>query len=355
MSAHARTAPRIRVFSALAAAAWVLMSAPLWAEESPISSRDKLYDITVVPPGTLWVVGYPGKVLRSADRGDTWERISLGDGDEALFSITYPDPGHGWISGRGGIIFHTADGGKTWTRQESGVEEPLFDLSFVDSSRGWAVGHFGTIIRTRDGGRTWERQYLKKDFTGDLGGRQDAFIIDESGSVFLQDAGVEREEIPHEKEIDPSLNGVFFRNDRLGWVVGEFGIVYRTRDGGETWEPLDSGVETSLFAVRFADDSNGWAVGPKGVVLKTADGGNHWESFRVGGEENLFEIGLKGGDVWLIGDHGMVVRSLAGTEEFFPVESGAFSWLSGITFVDKRAIIVGGKGSVLYLPGEKKE
>jgi photosystem II stability/assembly factor-like uncharacterized protein len=341
---------RFRIFPIILLLLLALASAARGAEEAVISGRDKFYDIEFVPPDSFWVVGYPGKILCSRDGAKTWEQRGAGKG-EAFFAVEFIDPQHGWISGRGGIVLHTSDAGKSWNRQETGVEESIFDLQFVNPAEGWAVGHFGTIIHTRDGGKTWERQYLNRDLITGAGEEGDAFVVDDSGSVFLRDAGEERAEIPSEREIDPSLNGVYFRNVREGWVAGEFGTIYRTRDGGESWEAQESGVRTSIFAVRFAGDGTGWAVGPKGVVLKTRDQGKNWIAILVPAPENLFQIGFRGEEVWVLGDHGLVLRSASGTGEFRLVSMGIYSWFSGVAFSDEgEVLVVGGGGKIISVP-----
>lgn len=327
----------------------ILLPGLLGAAEWVPAGRDKLYDAEFVPPDSFWVVGYPGKILSSRDGGRTWEEIKA-EGEEALFAVEFPNPVSGWIAGRGGLILHTRDGGKTWNRQESGVSDPLFDLAFVDGKRGWAVGHFGVVLRTVDGGEHWTRQYLNPQRTETIAPDAEAFTVDESGSIFIGDAGAEREELPPQKEIDPSLNGVFFQNEKEGFAVGEFGTIFHTRDGGETWKPQVSGVETSLFAINFSDRLTGYAVGPKGVLLRTRDGGARWETIRVPEEENFFRVGSAGGELWMVGSRGVVLKGKAGGEGLTLVPLDIFSWLSGLAFGRDKVLLVGGNGKIISLP-----
>jgi photosystem II stability/assembly factor-like uncharacterized protein len=47
-------------------------------------------------------------------------------------------------------------------------------------------------------------------------------------------------------------------------AVGTSGADW-SRDGGRTWQPIDSG---NYNAVSFARDGSGWAVGPQGRIAK---------------------------------------------------------------------------------------
>ena len=130
------------------------------------------------------------------------------------------------------------------------------------------------------------------------------------------------------------LRDVFFRGPRFGWIVGEHGTIFRTRDGGEAWTLQVTGVpivrtiprgeaprprevapelETppdrlELTAVRFADPDQGWAVGSysdvaESVVLHTTDGGASWQVEHVQPGEMLRTLFVLDADhVWAAGD-----------------------------------------------------
>ena len=71
-----------------------------------------------------------------------------------------------------------------------------------------------------------------------------------------------------------------------GWVVGWYGTILRTTDGGITWTPQTSGISTYLLSVCFTDINNGTAVGQGGTIIRTTDGGTNWFS-QSGGTTNI--------------------------------------------------------------------
>src|SRR5690606_41169169 len=84
---------------------------------------------------------------------------------------------------------------------------------------------------------------------------------------------------------DAGLHDVQFVGQRRGWAVGDRGVIWRTDDGGETWQRLASGVDCPLRSVCFLTDRVGWVVGggitphagiSHGVVIATTDGGDTW-------------------------------------------------------------------------------
>lgn len=68
---------------------------------------------------------------------------------------------------------------------------------------------------------------------------------------------------------------VSFVSPKLGWVVGESGVIINTTNGGQSWKQQESGTTYTLRSVSFCDSVNGWAVG-SGVKLKTTNGGKNW-------------------------------------------------------------------------------
>src|ERR1041385_3454664 len=74
------------------------------------------------------------------------------------------------------------------------------------------------------------------------------------------------------------LRGASFVDANTGTVVGFYGTIVRTSDGGSSWTIQSSGTTENLWAVSFSDVNNGTAVGENGTILRTTDGGNNWVS-----------------------------------------------------------------------------
>jgi hypothetical protein len=77
------------------------------------------------------------------------------------------------------------------------------------------------------------------------------------------------------------LYSVFFTDDTTGWVVGESlpegercGVIYKTRNGGETWQPVPSGAVSSLRSIFMIKADRGWIAGRDGTILKIVDDAN---------------------------------------------------------------------------------
>jgi len=297
---------------------------------SVLTQRDRLYDVQFVGD-QVYVVGFPGIILRSEDRGETFA-VQGGGQEEALYAVDFVDDKRGFIVGGDGLLLSTTDGGGSWVRVSTGVKEPLFDLDFIDEREGWLVGNFGMILHTADGGRTFERQTVKGE------------------------DGEEEEEEGEEEGFDRLLNGVSFLDGLRGWIVGESGTILETRDGGKTWEARDSGEWAPLYSVLFVDSGHGFVAGSEGALLWTGDGGESWERVETGTSEHLFRLGRGGDVVYAVGRRGVmlaVALGKGGEGEVVPgevrrVDLGVYQWLSSVGFgAEGRGVVVGGQGLVL--------
>jgi len=137
--------------------------------------------------------------------------------------------------------------------QRSGTDVLLQAVSAVDENVAWVSGHGGTWARTLDGGRTWSAHVMP-------------------GADTLQ------------------FRDVHALGPDRAWLLsagpGELSRIYRTEDGGQTWELQFLNPEPDGFydCLEFRDAEQGLVYGDAvdGVlrVLGTRDGGVTWEYAR---------------------------------------------------------------------------
>ncbi len=125
-----------------------------------------------------------------------------------------------------------------------------------------------------------------------------------------------------------------FPDSLNGWVVGNDQAVYRTRDGGASWDcrKIDAPYH-SFWGVCFADNARGWICGTGGNIYSTVDGGETWSRqpapARVTLNEICFLDSLTG---WVVGNGGLIMRTADGGATWAEVESGTTSDLNSLDF-----------------------
>jgi photosystem II stability/assembly factor-like uncharacterized protein/DNA-binding Xre family transcriptional regulator len=237
-----------------------------------------------VDENTIWGTGTNGVLQTTQDGFANWE-LKDSQTKDILQSVYFaPDGRNGWIAGGGGTILRTRDGGRSWRRQQTLTSRSLRWIRFVESGmKGWAVGEWGIILTTDDGeswralpGHDGARKAGNLDCVHFLNERE-GFIVGEHGDLWTtRDAG----ETWRPQKLDPEHHRLWSicSVGRHVWIVGDDASIYASGDGGETWEQQDPGAITApLHDVRFLDAENGWIVGNE-VILRTTDGGDAWRS-----------------------------------------------------------------------------
>jgi hypothetical protein len=118
----------------------------------------------------------------------------------------------------------------------------------------------------------------------------------------------------------------------LAGKVGTRGYLYRTSDGGATWNRVHGLVGTDFNKIRMINSTTGFAVGNRGIVMKTTDGGNNWDLITIWSgtytsqvrdlnDIDYYSTGVSTFAVTIVGDNGFVFRSLDLTT-FSPLLSG---------------------------------
>lgn len=308
-----------------------------------ISYRDRLYD-AAGSGGNLFVVGHPGHLLRSRDGGASFEAVSAGLHDEALFSIAFNDKGQGAIVGRSGVALVSLDKGEHWSPApvKLGEETPsLFGVDVLEDGTIVAVGEFGAIVRSEDHGKTWTRS----SYSAELHGAQvpDVAAAPTAACHTVGDAETENEGAAEEAR----LTDVGFADATRGLVVGEFGLVLRSEDGGRTFTRQNSCVDKQLYGLSVIDAKRAIAVGAEGSAIETMDGGTTWLVRPTGTSDHLFGVRADAKRALVVGAAGIaLVRK--GDGSFKLADTGVHSWLASAWLDDKgHGVIVGGRAYVL--------
>jgi photosystem II stability/assembly factor-like uncharacterized protein len=202
-------------------------------------------------------------------------------GIPALASIQMVGPHLGWAVGSHAI--YTTSDGTHWTKQYSSTED-FVGVDFISSTTGWAVGG-RTLLGTTDGGRTWHqlgeaRQLIRSvHFVsathgwGIAGGNaplimHGTLIPGGPGSTLIvsNDGGRSWTELSGAG--DPQ--SVCFSDATHGWLASLSGAVYRSQDGGQSWNQV-------LQMASSQPGLTGWArlecAAPSALWVQWAPGG----------------------------------------------------------------------------------
>lgn len=305
-------------------ASYIAHRESLQIQEKTLTVHDDLLAIDGRHNGHKVAVGKFGLIFLTKDGGKTWQRRPSGT-TKTLSAVSFADHEHGFIVGSGGTLLATSDGGTSWRPQVSGTKDQLLGVYAASPTQVYVVGAFGTMLSTADGGQSWTKHALPWDKLIER-------IVKESG------------------EVEPNLNAVYFSSSENGWVVGEFGLVLHTKDGGKTWVSQRYGSDLpQLYAIQFRDDRSGWAIGQAGSLLQTGDGGQHWSSVELETKRDFYAVSLSGERGVIVGDGVVLVSHDGGSRWKSTGSNREDQWLSGVALKSGEAIAVGGAGTTQLL------
>lgn len=239
-------------------------------------------------PGVVYAGTEPAALFRSADGGESfslleslWEHPQRKDwgagfGGQGMHTILVDraDPEQLTVAVSTGGVYRSADRGESWAPSNTGVEarfQPDRNPEFgqcvhkiaVDAgnpSRLYLQNH-GGVYRSDDAGTTWKP--IDADLPADFG-----FAIathpHRSGTAYVYPLVADYERLPPDHRCR----------------------VYRTRDAGETWQPLSAGlpqlphygvVLRDALSLDDADPAGVYFGNRNGEVYGSADEGDSWQ------------------------------------------------------------------------------
>ena len=197
--------------------------------------------------GTLYVAGRGFGVLRSQDDGTTWRRLNRGLPSREIEAFAahadLANTLYASVEGKG--VYRSEDGGRTWERMDGGPGRKigqLFHSNLGGSMKtGWLyAGTPDGVHRTMDCFCGWHR-------AGSLSSQSGSY-----GVAF-----------------DPNQPEHLYASGAAG--------MFRSRDGGESWEKVDSGTPERIGVAFDPATDVLYAVTREGNILRSRDEGARWE------------------------------------------------------------------------------
>lgn len=219
-----------------------------WMSLGPYNLAGRVSDLEIHPEDedVIYVGSASGGIYYSENGGREWTSIfddseSLSIGDLALYKnnpdIIYAGTGEsnaggGSIAYDGNGIYKSSDGGQTWTHKGLELAGSIGKIVIdPDDSERVFVAAMGALFsnnqergvyRSLDGGDNWEQILFLSDSTGAI----DLAIHPENADIIYA-AMWERIRRPHNRQYGGASSGV-----------------YRSEDGGDSWQELTNGLPT---------------------------------------------------------------------------------------------------------------
>lgn len=304
-----------------------------WCWQSPRPVGINAADGYFVSAQVGWLVGENGQMLRTEDGGTSWKLQDPGVG-WSLMQMRFLDASNGVVFGSGGLL-RTADGGKTWTALPGSWSSAMPKWVTLVDGRRWVVQDTYDVMNvSTDAGATWTRSRPREAVVAANG---TVWSLQPTGDAVLRstDLGVSYKTVftpvpPSGSRLDGmkltalddqrALASVTFRDEQTAKPLYQ---VWRTRDGGATWEqpamkgvaaPANVepyvGVRAAGFILSFFDYDTG-----NTELYRSVDAGDNWTRLagppNTSGSAENYEA-LDGGTLLFLSDAGIAVSSNGG-------------------------------------------
>lgn len=279
---------------------------------------------------------------------------------DALYDVCFKQD-QGTAVGIAGAVLESDDGGLSWAAND--IAEPVTLLGLeCQGQNPIIVGQGGAILVKQ--GDAWQRVEsgtTERLLSVSANSQGLAVIVGGFGALLKSEDGgqswapivVDWEAVLNDF-LEPHLYDVHVSEAGMITIVGEFELIIRSADGGETWETQNK-ADSSLFSQFWLDDSTGFAAGQNGQVLRTSDGGTTWERLSTGTDQNLL-------DVWADGDGSVVISGIRtllksgdSGSSFVSVEEGdvPVQWYQAVAASadgsERNVVMVGHSGRVVQV------
>lgn len=195
--------------------------------------------------------------------------------------------------GERGHVLKSRDEGKSWQQIENIPVNVSLTKVVAYNNHVWAVGHDTSIIHSKDGGDTWELQFYDADrevplLSAYFENEKKGFVIGAYGTILSTEDGGNswNDDLIHE-ELDYHLNDITKGQDGNLYIAAEAGYAFKSIDEGVTWQEIELPYMGSMFGVVSLNDEI-LLYGLRGHIQVSSDQGETWDEVYTDLENNLF-------------------------------------------------------------------
>jgi photosystem II stability/assembly factor-like uncharacterized protein len=222
-----------------------------------------------------------GQTAYSDNSGATWTTVNIGTAaaqhgpmyGRSLYAL---DQYHIWCATNLGYIYKSIDAGLSWVAKEAGTIHvgTNYFVHFADKQYGLVGGAAGVMSVTSDGGESWQAGGIPVAQVAQCGWRMNknlCWVGMANGALYKSINGGTTWALQTTGIPAGAFRSMWWCNEYEGFVAynhtGPLGYIYRTVNGGVSWEPLNYVTNVGLNSVWAASPSLVFAVGePVGAL-----------------------------------------------------------------------------------------
>jgi photosystem II stability/assembly factor-like uncharacterized protein len=154
-------------------------------------------------------------------------------------------------------------------------------------------------------------------------------------SVFRTMDGGETWESMWTPAVNSNPTDVQWVTENLLFITAGNGDLFRSLDGGNTWSNVNPPTASWLYNVHFINETTGFVTGESGTVLKTIDGGETWTLVPTPATSRLYGVHFTDDTTGVIvGWNGTILRTIDGGDTWSLITTSITASLQDVHFID---------------------
>jgi photosystem II stability/assembly factor-like uncharacterized protein len=300
-----------------------------WIQQNS-GTTNALTDVVMLDSTTAIAIGENNIILKTTNSGAVWTQIGvpieifinwnaisffdtqngIAAGDYILATTTnggeswdfHTRPGKGkclstlqigsanmYVGDDSGRVYHSLDTGKTWTSENISTS-PILSLFawrgvYVMGLPIYALTPYSLFSKMEYPPGSWKETFLpfhglgSEAYNGEFcNGGGAGFIVGVQGD-FVSAPTIVRKSVSDTVwrilstgiPVDGILLGVSAPSEKVIYVCGINGMMYKSTDGGDAWSLSPVPTKRTISSVYFYNEKKGFAVGDSGLILFTHD------------------------------------------------------------------------------------
>ncbi|MGB9851604.1 MAG: YCF48-related protein [Candidatus Kapaibacteriota bacterium] len=267
------------------------------------------WDIIGFPDTSIWA-------LAVKSRGD-YDEIFIGGYTEDFWTLdTNLVPGVG-------IVRISTDGGETWLNFDERIDWVIYDtLANSDLYTQQAIGD--TVYAAGDNGIFRVSYNAGFTFSNQITGFKN------------------------------NLRGMYFIDNKNGFLCGYDGLLLRTTNGGFSWDRINIPTTNNLYGIVFLDTLNGVVVGDRSTIFRTTDGGKSWQNLGIDYYSDFRGIRNHNNVLFVYGTNGTLLVSMDKGNSWTKINTLFDETISGIEILGNTEVFVTTTNGNLYYSSNQR-
>ncbi|PPI83715.1 glycosyl hydrolase [Marinobacter maroccanus] len=256
------------------------------------------------------IAGNTGTMLVSDDGGQSWQRVPVSTNESFLSLDACPDGSFIALT-FDNQFWHGNSAGTQWTAHELPSQEQMMTAACSPDGSWWAGGSFTTIQSSTDQGASWQETTLNEDAI---------------------------------------LTNLQFLDSETAMATGEYGLLLKTLDGGQSWDYAGYLPEEFYpHSAHFSSATEGWVGGLNGFIYHTTDGGETWNRQETDTSMPVFGFITAGDSLFALGDNATVMALQENQWTSLETPNQPLYLRDGVALNNSQLLVAGGRGLLLQV------